>query len=88
MLSILQVPISQTKTVSGMSSIRLKAKEVSTARDTTLKITGNTTGTTYTLQVMIQPGTIPVSTLIPPPVSPPAGPTSAFLVSVAVPSGG
>ena len=65
-----------------MSTIRLKAKEVSTTRETTLKVTGNTTGTTYTLQVVIRPGTIPVSTLIPLPGFIPAGPTSAFTFSV------
>ena len=76
-----QEGIGQAKTLTGMSTIRLKAKQVSIARETTLKITGNTTGTTYTLQVVIQPGSVPVNTLIPP-VSPPTGPTSAFTFSV------
>jgi hypothetical protein len=71
--------IGQPKTLTGMSTIRLKAKQISTAKNTTLKVTGNTTGTTWTIDVIVQSGT-PTGTLIPPSVDPgpPAGPTAGF----------
>ena len=46
----------QTKTITGLSKVRLKAKEVSAIKNTTLKVTGNTTASTWTIGVVIQPG--------------------------------
>jgi|TARA_B100001105_G_scaffold246916_1_gene231086 PKD repeat protein len=46
----------QTVTLTGLSKVRLKAKEVTVIRNTTLKVTGNTTATTWTIGVVVQPG--------------------------------
>jgi len=48
--------IGQTKTITGLSKVRLKAKEVSAIKNTTLKITGNTTAATWTIEVVVEPG--------------------------------
>lgn len=69
--------VGQPKTLTGMSSIRLKAKSISTTKNTTLKVTGNSTGTTWTIDVIVQTGT-PTGTYTPPPVSPPTGPSAGF----------
>ncbi len=46
----------QTVTLNGLSKVRLKAKAVTVIRNTTLKVTGNTTATTWTIGVVIEPG--------------------------------
>jgi len=48
--------VGQTKTITGLSKVRLKAKEVSAIKNTTLKITGNTTAATWTIGVVVEPG--------------------------------
>tara|TARA_R110002020_G_scaffold362464_1_gene574765 strand:- start:6 stop:281 length:276 start_codon:yes stop_codon:yes gene_type:complete len=48
--------IGQTKTITGLSKVRLKAKKVSAIKNTTLKITGNTTATSWTIGVVVEPG--------------------------------
>jgi len=68
--------LGQPKTVSGIPSIRLKAKEVSVTKNTTLKVTGNTTGTTWTIDVVVQSGS-PVGSYTPPPIQQPT-PVSSF----------
>ena len=48
--------VGQTKTITGLSKVRLKAKKVSAIKNTTLKITGNTTATSWTIGVVVEPG--------------------------------
>ena len=58
MLSAIQTGqngIGQANTLSGMTTIRLKSKSVTAIKNTTLKITGNQTGTTWTIGVVIKP---------------------------------
>jgi hypothetical protein len=47
--------IGQEKTIYS-SGVRLVAKPVTTTRTTTLKITGMTTGATWTIDVVVKPG--------------------------------
>tara|TARA_B100000029_G_scaffold465556_1_gene500298 strand:- start:1379 stop:1723 length:345 start_codon:yes stop_codon:yes gene_type:complete len=72
--------LGQPKTVTGIPAIRLKAKEVSVSKNTTLKVTGNTTGTTWTIDVVVQSGS-PVGSYTPPPVQQPT-PVSSFTHNV------
>jgi len=60
-------------------SITLKAKSVSSIKNTTLRITGLTTGATWAIDLIVRPGA-KVLDFDPPPVNPdpPSGPTANF----------
>ena len=47
--------VGKEKTTYG-SAVSLKAKKVTTIRDSTLKITGMSTGTSWTIDVVVKPG--------------------------------
>ena len=47
--------IGQEETIYG-SGVHLIAKSVTTTRTTTLKVTGMTTGATWTINVVVEPG--------------------------------
>ena len=74
--------LGQEKTMYG-NAVSLKAKKVTTIRNSTLKITGMSTGTTWTLDVVVKPGDT-VLEYYPPEVDPdpPSGPVSSFTHNV------
>tara|TARA_R110000824_G_scaffold348271_1_gene535010 strand:- start:1124 stop:1414 length:291 start_codon:yes stop_codon:yes gene_type:complete len=91
MLSVIQTGqngTGQTSTLSGMTTVRLKSKSVTSVKNTTLKITGNQTGTTWTINVVIKPAAGGVDPLeyYPPVVNinppPPNTPTANFSYAV------
>jgi hypothetical protein len=65
------------------NSITMKAKKVTIERESTLRITGLTTGTTHAVQVVVRPGSKSLG-YVPPPVNPnpPSGPIANFNYSV------
>jgi len=71
------------KTLTKLTSVRLKAKEVTTTRNGTLKITGDRSAATWTIEVVVSPGTAvtehypPAVVLDPPPPNAPT-PTANF----------
>ena len=75
--------VGEVKTLTGLTSARLKAKEVSTIRNGTLKITGDRSAATWTIEVVVSPGTAvtehypPAVVLDPPPPNAPT-PTANF----------
>ena len=76
--------VGEVKTLTGLTSARLKAKEVSTIRNGTLKITGDrSAAATWTIEVVVSPGTAvtehypPAVVLDPPPPNAPT-PTANF----------
>jgi|TARA_Y100000590_G_scaffold362476_1_gene419671 hypothetical protein len=73
--------VGKVKTLSGLSAVRLKAKEVSSTKNTTLKVTGNTTGTSWTIGVVVETGNL-VSGYTPPAVNMNPSPTSAFTYTI------
>ena len=74
--------LGQEKTMYG-NAVSLKAKQVTTTRNSTLKITGMSTGTSWTIDVVVKPGDT-VLEFFPPEVDPdpPSGPVASFLHSV------
>ena len=74
--------LGQEKTMYG-NAVSLKAKQVTTTRNSTLKITGMSTGTSWTVDVVIKPGD-QVLEHYPPGIDPdpPSGPVASFLHSV------
>ncbi len=74
--------LGQEKTIYG-NAVSLKAKQVTTTRNSTLKITGMSTGTSWTVDVVIKPGD-QVLEHYPPGIDPdpPSGPVASFLHSV------
>ena len=74
--------VGKEKTTYG-SAVSLKAKKVTTIRNSTLKITGMSTGTSWTVDVVIKPGD-QVLEHYPPGIDPdpPSGPVASFLHSV------
>ena len=74
--------LGQEKTMYG-SAVSLKAKKVTAIRNSTLKITGMSTGTSWTIDVVVKPGDT-VLEFFPPEVDPdpPSGPVASFLHSV------
>ncbi len=74
--------LGQEKTIYG-NAVSLKAKQVTTTRNSTLKITGMSTGTSWTIDVVVKPGDT-VLEFFPPEVDPdpPSGPVASFLHSV------
>lgn len=42
--------------LNGIVGVRIKAKSVTAPKQTTLKITGNSSGATYTIDILNQPG--------------------------------
>jgi len=74
--------VGKEKTTYG-SAVSLKAKKVTTIRDSTLKITGMSTGTTWTVSVVVNPGES-VLQHYPPQIDPEplSGPVASFLHSV------
>ena len=60
-------------------SITLKAKEITAIKNTTLRVTGLQTGTTWSIGVIVRPGNQVI--FDPPPVNPdpPSGPTANFV---------
>ncbi len=74
--------LGQEKTMYG-NAVSLKAKQVTTTRNSTLKITGMSTGTSWTVGVVIKPGD-QVLEYYPPGIDPdpPSGPVASFLHSV------
>tara|TARA_R110000765_G_scaffold185295_1_gene291014 strand:- start:289 stop:561 length:273 start_codon:yes stop_codon:yes gene_type:complete len=59
-------------------SVTLKAKTVSVIRNTTLRVTGLTTGATWSIGLIVKPGNQVLYS--PPPVNlnPPSGPVAGF----------
>lgn len=74
--------LGQEKTTYG-SAVSLKAKKVTTTRNSTLKITGMSTGTSWIVNVVVKPGES-VLQHYPPQIDPepPSGPVASFLHSV------
>ena len=74
--------VGKEKTTYG-SAVSLKAKKVTTTRNSTLKITGMSTGTSWTIDVVVKPGDT-VLEFFPPEVDPdpPSGPVSSFTHNV------
>ena len=74
--------LGQEKTIYG-NAVSLKAKQVTTTRNSTLKITGMSTGTSWTVNVVVNPGDA-VLEYYPPQIDPepPSGPVASFLHSV------
>jgi hypothetical protein len=72
--------LGQEKTMYG-NAVSLKAKQVTTTRNSTLKITGMSTGTSWTVGVVIKPGD-QVLEHYPPGIDPdpPSGPVASFVV--------
>ena len=68
------------------NSITMKAKKLTAIRESTLRITGLTTGTTYAVQVVVKPGTTINPHSYPPPIEPDppniGSPTAGFNYSV------
>ena len=48
--------VGAVKTLTGLTSARLKAKEVTTRRSGTLKVTGDRSAATWTIEVVVEPG--------------------------------
>ena len=73
--------LGQEKTTYG-SAVSLKAKKVTTTRNSTLKITGMSTGTSWTVNVVVNPGDA-VLEYYPPEVDPDpiGGPIASFIYS-------
>ena len=72
----------EQKVLSGLSTVRLKAKDVSATKNTTLQITGERSAATWTINVIVNKGAS-VSNYSPPPVqttSPP--PVAGFTYNV------
>jgi hypothetical protein len=71
--------IGQKKVLSGLYSVRLKAKKVLSVKNTTLKIEGESSGASWTIGVVVNSGDT-VLEYYPPPVNPnpPSGPVAAF----------
>ena len=74
--------LGQEKTIYG-NAVSLKAKKVTTIRNSTLKITGMSTGTSWTIDVVVKPG-VQVLEHYPPEVDPDpsSGPTAGFTHTV------
>ena len=74
--------LGQEKTMYG-NAVSLKAKKVTAIRNSTLKITGMSTGTSWTIDVVVKPGDT-VLAFFPPEVDPdpPSGPVSSFTHNV------
>ena len=73
--------VGAVKTLTELTSVRLKAKEVTTIRKGTLKITGDRSAATWTIEVVVSPGTAvtehyPPAVILDPPL--PAAPTANF----------
>ena len=68
------------KTLSESPSVRLKAKSVTTTRNSTLKITGNQTAAVWTIQVIVEPGS-EVFQYYPPPLEI-VEPTANFTLAI------
>ena len=73
--------VGAVKTLTGLTSVRLKAKEVTTIRNGTLKVTGDRSAATWTIEGVVSPGTAvtehyPPSVVLDPP--PPNAPTANF----------
>ena len=79
--------VGAVKTLTGLTSARLKAKEVTTRRSGTLKVTGDRSAATWTIEVVVSPGTAvtehypPAVVLDPPPPNAPI-PTANFTWAV------
>ena len=79
--------VGAVKTLTGLTSVRLKAKEVTTTRNGTLKVTGDRSAATWTIEVVVSPGTAvtehypPAVVLDPPPPNAPI-PTANFTWAV------
>ena len=79
--------VGAVKTLTELTSVRLKAKEVTTIRKGTLKITGDRSAATWTIEVVVSPGTAvtehypPAVILDPPPPNAPI-PTANFTWAV------
>ena len=73
--------LGQEKTMYG-NAVSLKAKKVTTIRNSTLKITGMSTGTSWTVNVVVNPGDS-VLEYYPPEVDldPIGGPIASFIYS-------
>jgi len=73
--------VGKEKTTYG-SAVSLKAKKVTTIRNSTLKITGMSTGTSWTVNVVVNPGDA-VLEYYPPEVDPDPirGPIASFIYS-------
>ena len=73
--------VGKEKTTYG-SAVSLKAKKVTTIRNSTLKITGMSTGTSWTVNVVVNPGDS-VLEYYPPEVDldPIGGPIASFIYS-------
>ena len=73
--------LGQEKTMYG-NAVSLKAKKVTTIRNSTLKITGMSTGTSWTIDVVVKPGD-QVLEHYPPEVDPDpiGGPIASFIYS-------
>jgi hypothetical protein len=74
--------VGKEKTTYG-SAVSLKAKKVTTIRNSTLKITGMSTGTSWTVNVVVKTGDA-VLQHYPPEIDPdpPSGPVASFLHGV------
>tara|TARA_B100000809_G_scaffold185561_1_gene183655 strand:- start:100 stop:378 length:279 start_codon:yes stop_codon:yes gene_type:complete len=74
--------LGQEKTTYG-SAVSLKAKKVTTIRNSTLKITGMSTGTSWTIDVVVNSGD-QVLQHYPPQIDPepPSGPVASFTHTV------
>ncbi len=69
--------VGEKKTLRNLSVVRLKAKSVTAIKNTTLQVTGEQSGATWTIDVKVNPGTNNQYT--PPPVDmDPPGPTAGF----------
>ena len=70
--------VGKAKILNGITAVRLKAKSVTAAKNTTLKITGNLSGATYTMDIVTQPGESSPG-FDPPPVENNPAPISSFV---------
>tara|TARA_R100001594_G_C3902341_1_gene231186 strand:- start:98 stop:454 length:357 start_codon:yes stop_codon:yes gene_type:complete len=68
--------VGQPKSLTGLSAIRLKAKEVQNTKNSTLKITGNKSAALWTIEVIVKAGD-KVAQHYPPPVETPT-PVAGF----------
>ncbi len=68
--------------LNGIAGVRLKAKSVTAPKQTTLKITGNSSGATYTIDILNKPGEKSAGYNPPPVGDGTSGPVSSFTHSI------